>query len=50
MCVCFADRLRIVRPAWLDRRVTGQFDQVCPAVPATWQKPETVDEDDGRAP
>ena len=47
--VCFLDGVRIVRPAWLDRRVAGLLEHVCPTVPAARQKPETMDKDDRRA-
>src|ERR1700735_468599 len=44
------DRLRIVRPAGCQRTVASFLEERLPAIPAAWQEPEPMNEDDGSEP
>src|SRR5687768_11748373 len=44
----FLDRFGVVRPRWRHTRVAVVLEQTDPAVPAAWQQPEPMDEDDRR--
>ena len=48
MRVCLGDRLRVVGPARRDDGKAGLLEERNPLLPARRQKPEAVDEDDGR--
>ena len=48
--LCLRDGLGIVWPARSERRVAGLLEERLPAVPAARQQPQSVDENDRRAP